>query len=427
MSVTTTAPLSAGKALVHADAAIQLLREDREPELLAEALMRRVLAEALLGGDPPRELVERGLALEAGGRPNPIPLLWFQYVDDFDDARARYAAEDHWYREHGEDPLHGNRLGELALVELRAGQWDLAEQHAELGCTMAEQPLVSGPPTMPFASRSLADAHRGRVERGRSTLLPLVEEAERTGKAWWAANLLSALGFVEFAAGEHEAADRALTRMRELVDSMGIVDALFDRSEPFHIESLVALGELDRARTALERLEERGRALPRPWIVATLPRARAFVFAADGDVHGALAALDELDADAASELPFELGCTLLLEGRLHRRANQKRAAADALRRALELFEQLGAPTWLEHAGTELARVGLRHRSPDELTATELQIAQLAATGLTNRQVAEAAFVSPKTVEANLARVYRKLGIHSRAELGARMRELGTQT
>jgi ATP/maltotriose-dependent transcriptional regulator MalT len=425
MSVTTTAPLSARRALVDADAAIQLLREDREPERLAEALFRRVLAEALLGRDPPRELLEKGLALEAGGRPHPIPLLWFQYVDAFDAARTRYAAEDHWYREHGEDRLYGNRLGELALVELWAGQWHLAEQHAELGCTMADHPLVSGPPTMPFASRSLVDAHRGRVERGRSTLLPLIDEAERTGKAWWAANLLSALGFVEFAAGEHEAADQILTRMHDWVDSMGIVDALFDRSEPFHIESLVTLGELDRARTALERLEERGRALPRRWIVATLPRARALLLAAEGELQGALKALSELDPDAASALPFELGCTLLLEGRMRRRANQKRAAAGALQRASELFEQLGAPRWLQQASDEFTRIGLRHRSPDELTATEQQIAQLAAAGLTNREVAKAAFVSPKTVEANLARVYRKLGIRSRAELGARMHELET--
>ena len=59
-------------------------------------------------------------------------------------------------------------------------------------------------------------------------------------------------------------------------------------------------------------------------------------------------------------------------------------------------------------------------SADELTESERRIAELAAAGMTNRQVAEAAFVSPKTVEANLARVYQKLGIRSRAELGARM-------
>jgi DNA-binding NarL/FixJ family response regulator len=65
-------------------------------------------------------------------------------------------------------------------------------------------------------------------------------------------------------------------------------------------------------------------------------------------------------------------------------------------------------------------VGTPARDATALTATELKIAELAASGLTNRQVAERSFLSPKTVEANLARVYRKLGITSRAELGARM-------
>jgi tetratricopeptide (TPR) repeat protein len=299
-------PFDPRRALVHADAAIHLLREEREPELLAGALIDRVLAEALLGGDPPRELLEKGLALEASGRPHPVPLIWFHCVDAFDAARARYIAEDQWYREHGEERLRGNRLGYLALVELRAGRWDLAEQHAELGCTMADQPLVSGPPAMPFASRSVVDAHRGRVERARPTLLPLIEEAERTGKAWWAANLLSALAFVEFAAGEYELADRALTRLHEWVDSIGAVDALFDRSEPFHIEALLALGDLVRAREALARLEERDRALPRLWTATTLPRARALVLGADGDVAAALEALDELDRrrrNSRSSLP----------------------------------------------------------------------------------------------------------------------------
>jgi DNA-binding CsgD family transcriptional regulator len=86
-----------------------------------------------------------------------------------------------------------------------------------------------------------------------------------------------------------------------------------------------------------------------------------------------------------------------------------------------MFELLGAPSWIERTRAELERVGLR-RAPDELTATERRVAELAATGLTNREVASKAFMSPKTVQANLARVYRKLGISSRAELGARMAE-----
>jgi DNA-binding CsgD family transcriptional regulator len=247
----------------------------------------------------------------------------------------------------------------------------------------------------------------------------LLEEAERTGRVFWEALLLSTLAFVEFADGDHRAVDQALTRMRDRLDAIGTRDLVPDRSEPFHIESLVALDQPERARRVLERLEERGRIFPRLWISATLPRARALVLASEGDLPAALAALEELDADAASKLPFDFAWTLLVQGRLHRRAKQKRAAADALRGALEIFERLGAPAWMAQTSAELGRVGLR-RAPAELTATELRVAELAAAGLTNREVASAAFMSPKTVQANLTRVYRKLGIRSRAELGARM-------
>ena len=229
--------------------------------------------------------------------------------------------------------------------------------------------------------------------------------------------LLSALAIVEFAAGDHVAVDRALTRMRDRLDAIGTRDMVPDRSEPFHVESLLALGELDRARATLERLEERGRVFPRLWIDVTLPRTRALVLAAEGDVEGALAALDGIDPDAAAKLPFDLAWNLLVRGRLNRRARHRRAAADDLQEALDIFERLGAPDWIELARGELERVGLR-RAAQELTETELRVAELAATGMTNREIAAQAFISSKTVEANLARVYRKLGIRSRAELGA---------
>ena len=83
--------------------------------------------------------------------------------------------------------------------------------------------------------------------------------------------------------------------MRARLDANGAIETLLDRSEPLHVESLVALGQLERARDVLDRLQERGRRLPRMWIDVTLPRARALVLAADGDLAGALEALDELD------------------------------------------------------------------------------------------------------------------------------------
>ena len=411
------------RAVEQAKAALQLLSEEREPELVASALIDRFFAETVLGRPSRRELFERGLELEARAGvadKHPIPLLWFHFTDDFDAARARFAEEDELCRERGWESLRADRLGHLALAELRAGQWELAEQYIEQGCSALVLSEVRGPVAMRFVFRSLVDAHCGRTDRARATLLPLIAQFEAAEQAWWTAMSLSTLGFVEFADGHDEAADQALTRMRELIESIGVREAPLDRSEPFHIESLLALGELERARAVLERLEDRGRAFPRLWISTTLPRARALLLAAEGDMAGALAEIETLDLEAAARIPFELGATLLVTGRLHRRVNHKRAAAESLQQALELFERLGAPVWAERARAELGRVGLRHRPPNELTATELRVAELAATGLTNREVATAAFMSPKTVEANLSRVYRKLGINSRAELGATM-------
>ena len=117
-------------------------------------------------------------------------------------------------------------------------------------------------------------------------------------------------------------------------------------------------------------------------------------------------------------MPFERARTLLAKGQLHRRRKEKRLADETLRAALAAFEDLGATVWADRARTELARVGRRPRAPEALTETERQVAALAAEGLTSRQIAERAFLAPKTVGNVLGRVYQKLGIHSRAELGA---------
>jgi DNA-binding CsgD family transcriptional regulator len=345
-------------------------------------------------------------------------LIWFHCTDEFEAARERHAMEDQWYRERGDEIWQANRLAHLAPVELRAGQWELAEQYAEQSAAVLEEVEAHGPMALVFEKRALVDAHRGRIERARLTIAALIDEFDRMGQTYWAMLSLSTSAFVEFAAGDHEAVDRALGRMRRHAESLGVKDILHDRSEPYHIESVLALGETDRARDILLRLEERGRGLPRLWIEATLPRARALVQAAEGDLPAALASFEELDVEAASRLPFEFGWTLLVHGRLLRRAKQKRVAAQMLGRAREVFERLGAPLWISQAQAELKRVGLRPPAPTELTASERRVAELVAQGFTNREVAARLFMSHKTVEANLGHIYRKLGIHSRAELGA---------
>jgi DNA-binding NarL/FixJ family response regulator len=115
-------------------------------------------------------------------------------------------------------------------------------------------------------------------------------------------------------------------------------------------------------------------------------------------------------------MPFELARTQLLAGQLQRRQKQREVASATLREALSVFESLGTTLWAERARAELNRAsGARARA--ELTASERRVAELAATGVTNREMAAALFISPKTVEATLSRIYRKLNIRSRAELG----------
>ena len=423
--VLITVPGNPARALQHAERAVGHVDGERDPLVLSSLLIDLCLLDLLLGRPPRTDLMRRGLALEerAGpsAYPHPVPLIWFQCTDDLEATRERHAREAVWARDHSDEAHATERLSYLALAEFHAGRCDLAMRLIEQSCDTIEERLeVSGRFAYPFAWRSLMDAYRGRFDRARQTLVPLLAGTAHAQKSWWAAVLLSVLGFVEFAAGEYRAADDAVSRMGRLLDQIGISDGLLDRTEPFHAELLVQLGQLDRAGEALARLEHRGRTFPRPWIDVTLPRTRAIVLAAEGDLRGALEALGSLDPGTGARLPLELGWTWLTKGRLLRRAKQRRAAADAFAQAAAIFEQLGAVPWAERARAELDVTGPRRRAPDELTATERRVAELAAAGITNREIARAVFMSQKTVEAHIARVYRKLGIHSRAELGARM-------
>ena len=145
------------------------------------------------------------------------------------------------------------------------------------------------------------------------------------------------------------------------------------------------------------------------------------MLAESGDLDGARAAIEAaLAAHARLYEPFELARTYLVQGTIERRARQKAAARTALGQAEVIFAGLGARLWLERVERELARTGLTRSLDRELTPTELRVAELAAAGAQNKQIAGALFVSVKTVEANLSRVYAKLGIRSRAELASQL-------
>ena len=116
--------------------------------------------------------------------------------------------------------------------------------------------------------------------------------------------------------------------------------------------------------------------------------------------------------------------THLCHGERLRRAGRPTPAREALRRAIDGFEQLGATPWQTRAQAELRATGetRRRRRDDaaraELTAHELQVARIVANGASNREAAAALFLSPKTIEFHLAHIYRKLGVRTRTELAA---------
>jgi len=144
------------------------------------------------------------------------------------------------------------------------------------------------------------------------------------------------------------------------------------------------------------------------------------LLAAEGRGEEALAAFERSLACAA-DMRFERARTLLARGALLRRLDRRRAAREALAEARGLFEACGSPPWAERAAAELATVSGRVARPTELTEMERRVAELAAEGRTNQEIAARLFVSVRTVESHLSSAYRKLGIRRRGELAARLR------
>jgi DNA-binding CsgD family transcriptional regulator len=286
-----------------------------------------------------------------------------------------------------------------AAQRLRMGAWMLSEGHFAVG---------------------LVEAHLGRADSARLEALEGLRVTEAAGEILLLIPNLSVLGFLELSLGRPAEADAYLSRAVELEQAMGVREPAYFRVIPDEVEALVALGRLDEAEALLAPFEDAGRILDRAWAMATGARCRALVFAARGDLQGASDAADEaVRHHDRLPLPFELGRTLLVSGTVQRRAKRKREARDRLTRALEIFEGLGAAAWSERTRAELARIGGRPASSVDLTPTEARVAELVAAGSTNREAADALFVSIHTVEANLKRIYRKLGIRSRTELASK--------
>jgi DNA-binding NarL/FixJ family response regulator len=234
-----------------------------------------------------------------------------------------------------------------------------------------------------------------------------------------------ALGFLYLSAGDDAAALDHLLPLLDERDGVSLHRCLVARTLSNAVEALIGVGELERAVTLVGQLERHARVLPVPSAIAAAARSRALVVAHQGDVDAARESIRTAFAEHARlHEPFELARTYLAQGSIERRAKQKADARTALQRAEAIFDELGARLWVERTQRELARTGITRSLDRELTPTELRVAELAAAGAHNKEIAGALFVSVKTVEANLSRAYAKLGIRSRVELASRLPQAG---
>jgi DNA-binding CsgD family transcriptional regulator len=414
----------------HALAALQLAEELQEPRVMAEAFQAYPFVEFLLGRGVDQELLDRGIALERHMkgefkshvlRASFVAAQLLKFTDRLDEARRTFTDLLDEAAAHGVETPRPQFRYHLAELECRAGNWDVAMEHARESRAAAQRLGIGAWMSAEghFAV-GLVEAHLGRADQARLEAREGMRVAEAAGEILLLIPNLAVLGFLELSLDRPAEADAYLSRAVELAEAMGIREPAYFRIVPDEVEALVALGRLDEAEALLVPFEEAGKSLDRAWAIATGARCRALVLAARADLVGASAAANEaLREHDRLPLPFELGRTLLVRGAVERRAKRKREARNTLTKALEIFEVLGAALWADRTQAELARIGGRAPSSLALTPTEDKVAALVASGSTNREAAEALFVSVHTVEANLKRIYRKLGVRSRTELASK--------
>jgi DNA-binding CsgD family transcriptional regulator len=393
-------------------------------EIEAEALGARLLAEAALGDPDAPSTLRRMLEIDARCRHRRViarPLfqaafawLWWdeleRALEAFETLRAQAA-------ELGDESSLAYVLVLGAQIAVVRGDVVGAVRHTDEGQALTEQTGQATIGAYLLALRALADAVAGELEEGRERAERALAGAARTNGRPAEHFARAALGLLELSAGRPAEVVRSLGPLVGFLRAEEIAEPGTARVVPDQVEALIALGELEAAEELLGWFEGNARRLDRRSALAAAGRCRGLLAGARGDVDGAVARLrDAVELHDGVPIPVELGRSRLAYGSALRRARQKAAARAALEAAARDFDAAGARVWAELARAELARVGGRPPSSGALTPTERRVAELVAQGLQTKEVAARLFVSPKTVEGHLSRIYGKVGVASRTEL-----------
>ncbi|MDQ3129054.1 MAG: AAA family ATPase, partial [Chloroflexota bacterium] len=254
----------------HGREAVALIDPAVNPSGLAFATFGLFFADVQAGSPPDRAAFDAAIAIEPAiptWEASTIPALWWKYTDRYDLARARLERHLQWARDSGDESSDADLYAHLAELELYAGRWAGADEAATRSIEAAEQ-MGQLTPNPSHRIRALVDAQLGRLEQAIAAA-EAGAAACRDDDPELEAMYLDVLGTARLAAGSAAAAAEAFDRMHTLVDTLGIREPLRHRTEPDHIEALVATGAANatvRAAEVLSRLERRNVVLPRPWI-----------------------------------------------------------------------------------------------------------------------------------------------------------------
>lgn len=323
--------------------------------------------------------------------------------------------------ERGERESYALMRLHVTELHLRTGQWDAAEALLDEWAQSADRELMFRPKYE--RCRALLAAGRGDIEETQRWGTLAVDRGKETGCRWDTFEGLRALAIGRLLAHEPAAAAAALRivwdhNVREGVDEPGVFPIAAEL-----VQALTELGELDEAAAVTARLAHRAERQAHPWASITVTRCQAIISLA-GPVADASAA-DALQHAAADYdqlgLRFDAARSLLSLGRAQRRLRQWASARQAMEHAITAFDAIGSPGWAQQARTELERVGGRPPGAEgELTQSEQRTAELAAGGMSNKEIAHVLVVTVHTVEVHLSRTYAKLGVRSRVQLAGRL-------
>lgn len=374
-------------------------------------------------------VLERALALEESEAdlqldypPSAIAGLRLAYFGRYDEARDHLERLEQRARTTGDEMSRGAHLLALADLEIRAAGWPRAARLAREGLELAEQAGLDQWRAAFLATSARVQALRGQADETRRNADQAMRVSAEVGDTIFAGQAMAALASLALGEGAMEVAAEHLRDLVARVRSAGYREPAVRGIHLDAIEAFVGVGDLDAARELVADLDVRAAAAPpSPWATAAALHGHGLLRVASGDAAGGADMLREaLVAHEAFSGPFERARVLMSLGVAERRAKRRRAARLALDEAHAEFVRLGADLWALRADSERQRIGGRVGGRDELSATERRVAELVGRGRANREVAAELSVSVRAVEANLTRIYAKLGVKSRAQLIARL-------